>query len=54
VLGVCVEQQVLRYQEGQRYDSHHDFFDPKYYTKDERVQEMIDGGRRNRLITVFW
>jgi prolyl 4-hydroxylase len=45
---------VLQYKDGQRYDAHHDFFNHAYYLKDAGVQRMIDGGRRNRLTTVFW
>jgi prolyl 4-hydroxylase len=45
--------QVLRYQHGQRYDTHHDFFNPELY-QEESVTRDIEAGFRNRLLTVFW
>ncbi|CAM9701575.1 unnamed protein product, partial [Chrysoparadoxa australica] len=48
------EVQVLRYQESQKYDAHHDFFNHSFYQSSDSVLRMIDGGRRNRMITVFW
>eukprot|EP00903_Cladosiphon_okamuranus_P005392 g5381.t1 len=46
--------QVLKYDKGQRYTAHHDFFNPKMYQKDERTMRNMDGGRKNRMVTVFW
>lgn len=46
--------QVLKYDKGQRYTAHHDFFNPKMYQKDARTLKNMDGGRKNRMITVFW
>lgn len=44
--------QVLRYFEGEQYDSHWDYFDPSLY-KGTNMQEKIRGGR-NRFLTLFW
>lgn len=46
--------QVLKYEIGQRYSAHHDFFNPKMYQQDQRTMKNIDGGRKNRMVTVFW
>jgi prolyl 4-hydroxylase len=46
--------QVLRYGEGEKYVSHHDYFDPNLYQKDASTLELIRHGVRNRLATVFW
>jgi len=48
--------QVLRYELGQRYSAHHDYFPPQYYQTPENkpTLDMLDGGRNNRYITVFW
>ena len=32
--------QVLRYEEGQKYDAHHDWFDPKLYAADKGTLAM--------------
>ena len=46
--------QVLRYGNGEKYDPHHDFFDPSLYQNDPNTLNLIEHGRRNRLATVFW
>lgn len=46
--------QVLRYGQTEKYDSHHDFFDPKLYQQDPGMQMLTQKGRRNRMITVLW
>lgn len=46
--------QVLRYGLGEKYDSHHDYFDPKLYQNDANTLRFIQNGRRNRMSTVFW
>lgn len=48
------EAQVLRYEESQRYDAHHDYFNNKFYAGNADIMHMTDGGRKNRMITVFW
>lgn len=46
--------QVLKYDEGKKYDSHHDYFDPKAYSKDANTLKMIRHGKVNRMATVLW
>jgi prolyl 4-hydroxylase len=46
--------QVLRYAPGEYYVSHHDFFDPKDYSKDKHVLGLIDNGKRNRQLTALY
>lgn len=46
--------QVLRYGKTEKYDSHHDYFEPSLYQKDSNTLSLIQHGRRNRMITVFW
>jgi len=46
--------QVLRYGETEKYDSHHDYFEPSLYQQDPGTLSLIQKGRRNRMITVFW
>mmetsp|Transcript_55549 Transcript_55549/g.121671 ORF Transcript_55549/g.121671 Transcript_55549/m.121671 type:complete len:415 (-) Transcript_55549:164-1408(-) len=46
--------QVLLYEPGQRYDGHHDFFPPDGYVNQPQMMAMLDGGRRNRMATLFW
>ena len=48
------DAQVLRYDEGDRYLAHHDFFDPKDYAGNAHFSGMVEGGARNRLATVFF
>jgi len=45
--------QVLRYENGEYYGSHHDSWDADYYQADEWLS-MTNGGFLNRLATVFW
>jgi len=46
--------QVLRYNEGQKYDAHHDYFDPTLYAKDPGTLRMTQHGKVNRMATVLW
>jgi prolyl 4-hydroxylase len=46
--------QVLRYGLNEKYDSHHDYFDPQLYKNDPGTRDLIKDGRRNRFATVFW
>jgi len=46
--------QVLRYEKGQKYDHHTDYFDPRMYQGDAHVLDNIEGGEQNRLVTVLW
>jgi prolyl 4-hydroxylase len=47
--------QVLNYQKGQKYDTHHDFFDPSVYKNQPDMLAMVDqDGSRNRLATLLW
>lgn len=46
--------QVLRYQHGEQYLAHLDWFDKQMYQNDEYTLELIQHGKRNRLATVFW
>jgi prolyl 4-hydroxylase len=46
--------QVLRYGNSEKYDAHHDYFEPSMYQNDAHTQELIGKGLRNRMITVFW
>eukprot|EP00814_Leptocylindrus_danicus_P000182 CAMPEP_0116031020 /NCGR_PEP_ID=MMETSP0321-20121206/17244_1 /TAXON_ID=163516 /ORGANISM="Leptocylindrus danicus var. danicus, Strain B650" /LENGTH=517 /DNA_ID=CAMNT_0003506023 /DNA_START=76 /DNA_END=1627 /DNA_ORIENTATION=+ len=48
------QAQVLRYNHLQKYNSHHDYFDNNLYRTSDTTQRLIQGGRRNRLATVFW
>ena len=45
--------QVLRYQKGQLYGAHHDYWPADSYTQPDIVA-MTKGGWKNRLLTVFW
>jgi len=46
--------QVLQYKHGQKYDSHHDFFNMDFYKSDPQMVKDYDHGHKNRLATVFW
>jgi len=46
--------QVLRYEKGQKYDHHTDYFDPRFYQSDPETLKTIKNGESNRLITVLW
>lgn len=46
--------QVLRYGVTEKYDAHHDFFDPSSYRSDPGTLQLIENGKKNRYATVFW
>ena len=46
--------QVLRYGATEKYDAHHDFFDPRLYVNDQATLRLVEHGKKNRLATVFW
>lgn len=46
--------QVVRYEPGQKYEAHRDFFNPNDYVGQPAVLRSVDYGARNRLATVFW
>mmetsp|Transcript_13715 Transcript_13715/g.40116 ORF Transcript_13715/g.40116 Transcript_13715/m.40116 type:complete len:355 (+) Transcript_13715:639-1703(+) len=46
--------QVLRYGNGEKYDAHHDYFNPEMYKNDKHTMMQIQNGKRNRVATVFW
>lgn len=46
--------QVLRYGFTEKYDAHHDFFDPAQYQSDPNTLNLIEYGKKNRFATVFW
>jgi prolyl 4-hydroxylase len=46
--------QVLRYDHSEKYNTHHDYFEPSLYQKDPNTLRLIKNGRRNRMTTVFW
>eukprot|EP00573_Skeletonema_grethae_P002023 CAMPEP_0201690598 /NCGR_PEP_ID=MMETSP0578-20130828/4014_1 /ASSEMBLY_ACC=CAM_ASM_000663 /TAXON_ID=267565 /ORGANISM="Skeletonema grethea, Strain CCMP 1804" /LENGTH=520 /DNA_ID=CAMNT_0048175639 /DNA_START=96 /DNA_END=1658 /DNA_ORIENTATION=- len=46
--------QVLRYGTSEKYDAHHDYFDPKDYRSDKNTLDLIENGKKNRFATVFW
>lgn len=46
--------QVLRYGRGEKYSAHADYFEAALYRNDANTQQLIKGGVRNRMSTVFW
>ena len=46
--------QVLRYGHTEKYDAHHDYFDPESYRSDPNTLKLIENGKKNRFATVFW
>lgn len=46
--------QVLKYQVGEKYDIHDDFFDPAKYQNDPGTLQATENGHRNRMATFFW
>ena len=46
--------QVVRYEEGQKYGAHRDFFNPNDYHRQPHMLQSVEYGARNRLATVFW
>ena len=46
--------QVVRYEVGQKYGAHRDFFNPNDYHKQPSMLRNVEYGGRNRLATVFW
>ncbi|CAE7467963.1 P4H4, partial [Symbiodinium microadriaticum] len=45
--------QVLKYEVGQYYLPHLDYWEPSFY-QDPQVVQMTEAGHKNRLCTVFW
>ena len=45
--------QVLRYLPGQKYDAHHDYFDPELYKGQPDMQRMVEGGERPQPLPHF-
>ena len=46
--------QVVRYEVGQKYGAHRDFFNPNDYHRQPHMLRNVEYGGRNRLATVFW
>jgi len=46
--------QVLRYEEGQRYGAHRDYFSANDYHQQPSMLSKVEYGARNRLATIFW
>lgn len=46
--------QVLQYGNGQKYDTHLDAFDPRFYQENKQMLRSTDEGYRNRMATAFW
>lgn len=47
-------KQILKYEPGQKYVAHHDYFDLRYYATQKDMIAQYDEGGKNRLATVFW
>ena len=47
------DAQVMKFEENQFYDFHHDYFDPKYFENDRGFLIQLKNNR-NRLATVLW
>ena len=48
------DTKVLRYGMDEKYDAHHDFFNPELYQGSPSTLDLIQNGRVNRHCTVFW
>jgi len=46
--------QVVRYEEGQKYGAHRDFFSANDYQQQPDMLTNVEYGARNRLATLFW
>jgi len=46
--------QVLRYERGERYAAHHDYFDINMYRQSADIMQLTKKGFFNRLVTVFF
>ena len=46
--------QILRYEQGEKYVGHTDYFDVELYAKNQQIQQMTKQGLFNRLATVFF
>jgi hypothetical protein len=46
--------QVVRYEPGQMYEAHWDYFNPAQYQRQPEVIERMDLTARNRMATLFW
>mmetsp|Transcript_7052 Transcript_7052/g.18410 ORF Transcript_7052/g.18410 Transcript_7052/m.18410 type:complete len:338 (+) Transcript_7052:380-1393(+) len=46
--------QVVKYQKGQKYGAHRDFFSANDYHQQPTMLDSVEYGARNRLATLFW